>query len=38
MAYLGGMKLTLAIGSTMVANIVDYSGTSAESEVITMSN
>ena len=38
MAFLGGIKLTLAIGSTMVVNIVDYSGASAESEVITMSN
>jgi len=38
MAILGGTKLTLAIGSTMVANIVDYSGAAAESEVITISN
>ena len=40
MAFLGGggTGITLAIGSTMVARIVDYSGATAESEVITMSN
>jgi len=38
MAFLGGIKLTLSIGTTAVGNIVDYSGAAAESEVIPMTN